>query len=69
MNKRSLLDDEPDNDVDLASYAYQIWQNAITQDPSLEGDVSKLPSGRLFYATAPPDRDGTGRSTYLYANR
>ena len=46
-----LLDDELDNDVDLASYAYQIWKNAITQDPSLEGDVSKLPS--VVYSTQP----------------
>ena len=36
-----LLDDELDNDVDLASYAYQIWKNAITEDPQLEGIVSK----------------------------
>ena len=46
-----LLDDELDNDVDLASYAYQIWKNAITEDPSLEGDVSKLPS--VVYSTQP----------------
>ena len=46
-----LLDDELDNDVDLASYAYQIWKNAITEDPSLEGDVSKLPS--VVYSTGP----------------
>ena len=46
-----LLDDELDNDVDLASYAYQIWKNAITQDPGLEGDVSKLPS--VVYSTQP----------------
>ena len=46
-----LLDDELDNDVDLASYAYQIWKNAITQDPSLEEDISKLPS--VVYSTQP----------------
>ena len=46
-----LLDDELDNDVDLASYAYQIWKNAITQDPSLEDGVSKLPS--VVYSTQP----------------
>ena len=51
-NERAgLLDDEPDNDVDLASYAYQIWKNAITQDPSLEDGVSKLPS--VVYSTQP----------------
>ena len=46
-----LLDDELDNDVDLASYAYQIWKNAITQDPQLEGIVSQLPS--VVYSTQP----------------
>ena len=46
-----LLDDELDNDVDLASYAYQIWKNAITQDPQLEEIISKLPS--VVYSTQP----------------
>ena len=51
MSEAGLLDDELDNDVDLASYAYQIWKNAITQDPSLEEGVSKLPS--VVYSTQP----------------
>ena len=56
-NERSgLLDDPPDDDVDLASYAYQIWKNAITQDPSLEGAISRPPGCRLFHQTAPPNR-------------
>ena len=46
-----LLDDELDNDVDLASYAYQIWKNAITEDPQLEGIISELPS--VVYSTQP----------------
>ena len=49
--RADLLDDELDNDVDLASYAYQIWKNAITQDPQLEGIVSELPS--VVYSTQP----------------
>ena len=49
-NERAgLLDDELDNDVDLASYAYQIWKNAITRDPQLEGIISQLPS--VVYST------------------
>jgi len=51
-NERAgLLDDELDNDVDLASYAYQIWQNAITQDSELEGIISEMPS--VVYSTQP----------------
>ena len=49
--RAELLDDEPDNDVDLASYAYQIWQNAITQDSELEGIISEMPS--VVYSTRP----------------
>ena len=44
-----LLDDERDNDVDLASHAYQIWKNAITQDSNLEKIISELPS--VVYST------------------
>lgn len=49
--RAALLDDEMDNDVDLASYAYQVWQNAITEDPDLEGVISELPS--VVYSTRP----------------
>ena len=51
-NERSgLLDDDVDDDVDLASYAYQIWKNAITADPSLKGTIEKLPD--VVYSTKP----------------
>ena len=46
-----LLDDDMDNDVDLASHAYQIWKNAITEDPDLEKIITKLPS--VVYSTKP----------------
>ena len=49
--RADLLDDELDNDVDLASYAYQIWKNATTQDPQLEEIISQLPS--VVYSTQP----------------
>ena len=49
-NERSgLLDDPPDDDVDLASYAYQIWKNAITVNPSLKGAIENLPD--VVYST------------------
>jgi hypothetical protein len=31
--KAGILDGDADTEVDLASYAYQIWKNAITADP------------------------------------
>ncbi len=39
-----ILDDEEDDDVDLASYAFQIWQNAVAQDPTLARKIPALPN-------------------------
>ncbi len=47
--KSGILDGEDDTDVDLASYAYQIWNNAITQDPKLKSIIPKLPN--VVYST------------------
>lgn len=47
--KSGLLDGEDEGEVDLASYAFQIWKNAIDADPSLEKKVSELPS--VVYST------------------
>ena len=46
-----LLDDDMDNDVDLASHAYQIWKNAITDTPDLEKIIPELPP--VVYSTKP----------------
>ncbi len=39
-----ILDDDNDNDVDLSSYAYQIWNNAISRDSSLKKKIEEMPS-------------------------
>lgn len=41
--KAGILDDEVDNEVDLASQAYQIWKSAIEANPKLKGIIEKLP--------------------------
>lgn len=41
--KSDILDDEPDSEVDLASYAYQIWKNAIDDEPKLKDIIPALP--------------------------
>jgi len=42
--KSGILDGEDvDTDVDLASYAFQIWKNAIDLDPQLHGVIPSLP--------------------------
>jgi hypothetical protein len=46
--KNDILDDS-DTEVDLASYAYQIWKNAIDADPSLAPKIEALPN--VVYAT------------------
>lgn len=47
--KAGILDDEDDNDVDLASYAFQIWKNAVDEDPTLQKSIPDLPN--VVYAT------------------
>ena len=42
--KSGILDgDDVDTEVDLASYAFQIWKNAIDADPQLQKTIPSLP--------------------------
>jgi hypothetical protein len=47
--KNGILDDDGDTEVDLASYAYQIWKDAADADPSLAAKIESLPN--VVYAT------------------
>ena len=47
--KSGVLDGDDDGEVDLASYAFQIWQNAIKDDPKVQKIVEDLPE--VVYAT------------------
>jgi hypothetical protein len=47
--KNGILDDEGDTEVDLASYAYQIWKNATDADPTLTAKIETMPN--VVYAT------------------
>jgi len=49
--KAGILDGDEDTEVDLASYAYQIWKNAIDQYPELEKLIPALPN--VVYSTKP----------------
>jgi hypothetical protein len=49
--KSGILDDSDDNEVDLASQAYQIWKNATDRDPSLKKTIPDLPN--VLFATKP----------------
>jgi superfamily II DNA or RNA helicase len=41
--KSGILDGDADTEIDLASYAYQIWKNAITTDPRLQQVIPDIP--------------------------
>jgi hypothetical protein len=41
--KAGLLDGEEDSEVDLVSYAYQIWQDAISKNPALKKTIEDMP--------------------------
>jgi len=50
-NEKSGILEEADNEVDLASYAYQIWKNATDADPKLGKVVAELPN--VVFSTKP----------------
>lgn len=51
-----ILDGEDDAEIDLASYAFQIWKNAIDHDPSLRKTITDMPdvvySAKAFTPTS-----------------
>ncbi len=49
--KAGILDGDDDTEVDLASYAYQIWKDATTADPSLQKTIPEMPP--VVFATRP----------------
>lgn len=55
--KNGILDDDGDTEVDLASYAYQIWKNATDADPTLAAKIESLPN--VVYATKPHEPTAT----------
>lgn len=71
--KSGVLDGDDDGEVDLASYAFQIWQNAIKDNPRLQKVVEDMPDvvfatkatpqvpdaqeGALVYIRTPDDND------------
>ena len=58
--KSGILDGEAETEVDLASYAYQIWKNAIDHNPDLQKSIPALPP--VVFSTRP--HDGTERQPH-----
>ncbi len=66
-NERAgILDGEAETEIDLGSYAYQIWANAIKIDPSLAKTVSSLPN--VIFSTKPHEpTDAAPAGVLVYA--
>jgi len=47
--KSGILDGEDDTEIDLASYAFQIWKNAIDRDATLQKTIGEMPD--VVYTT------------------
>jgi len=47
--KSGILDDDDDDEVDLSSYAYQIYKDAVEKDKQLEQAITALPN--VVYST------------------
>jgi len=53
--KAGILDDEDEGEIDLASYAYQIWKNATDADPKLKKIIPEL--ANVIYGTKSIDKE------------
>ena len=63
--KAGILDHEDEGEVDLASYAYQIWKNATDAHPELKNTIAALPN--VVYATKPhPAADKKTEGVVVY---
>ena len=62
--KSGILDEEEDIEVDLASYAYQIWKNAIDAEPELAKTIPDLPD--VIYATKQGDKEQKINGSIVY---
>lgn len=63
--KAGIMDGDADSEVDLASYAYQIWKNAIDRDPSLAKRIPALES--VVYSTRAPGKPEHQPGAIVYA--
>lgn len=64
--KAGALDQADDGEIDLSSYALQIWKDAIGRDPLLESRIEQMPNV-VFSAKRhdPAEGEPTGSLVYL----
>jgi superfamily II DNA or RNA helicase len=63
--KAGILDGEAETEVDLASYAYQIWKNAIDRQPELQKTIPALPPV-VFSTKAHGETEGKPHGVLVY---
>jgi superfamily II DNA or RNA helicase len=63
--KSGILDEEEDNEVDLASYAYQIWKNATDARPELKTEIERLPN--VVFSAKESEKGDNGAIVYVKA--
>lgn len=59
----SILEEQDDEDVDLSSYAFQIWKNATDANPALKTIIPKLPNV-VYSSKAGNNENQTGVIVY-----
>jgi len=62
-NEKAGILDEDEGEVDLASYAYEIWNSAVKTDPRVARAVEALPD--VAYSTKPAPEPQAGSSTAM----
>ncbi|MFQ5676479.1 MAG: C-terminal helicase domain-containing protein, partial [bacterium] len=65
--KAGILDEDDDGEVDLASFAYQIWKNATDANPNLKKIIQELPN--VVYATKAVDEHVDGKEGVIVYTR
>jgi superfamily II DNA or RNA helicase len=63
--KSGIFDDDEDTEVDLASYAYQIWKNAIDAHPDLMRKIENMPS--VVFGAKANETSHSGDGVIVYA--
>ncbi|MBN1548264.1 MAG: hypothetical protein JW902_16555 [Syntrophaceae bacterium] len=63
--KSGILDNEDDTEVDLASFAYQIWKNAVDEDHSLVKTIPDMPN--VVYGTRDNPHAANCEGVIVYA--
>lgn len=63
--KAGIFDDEGEGEVDLASYAYQIWKNAVDSEPALASTIPALPDV-IYSARSHASSEGDPNGVLVY---